>query len=809
MQVTILGKKRPAWVAALCLLALTALGLAHFLLFFNRELFFVCAVAMIWMFARGDIRRLRNLPTILLLAFVGFTAVSACWAAAGKFFLNQFSKLVPAVTIFLALVLYGRAEKGLARRVTAAVADVSALLALLSMEAVTTGLVRYLYFDLLNVSGINPRFTGARLFGVFGNSNVEATVFAIGVFFSLALLADAESGRERALRAVTLAMNAFTFLLALSLGAMACFAVAVAVYLLAAGKGRGAALARMLCAAVPTVALAFASSRFFNVSGALKLLPLALFLLNAAAVAALDRALTDRLGAVFAAHEKTLYGTIFGAVALLALYAVLAMRLSAPYTFGNALSRAVELAPGEHTLTLDADAPVTVAVTSKNSAQVLTGASDALYNGGDTQIRFTVPEQSVTVWLRFSADAGTTIRGATLDGETPVMLRYRLLPGFVSSRLQGTLRSNSSVMLRLTLWRYGLRCWRFSPVVGNGMGSFESQSARVQDFDYETKFPHNQYVQALLEGGVIGFALFLASLAALGAALWKRRRALREGEFAALYAAFAAEFVMNALQMLWDIQMTNVVFLCQTYALYALIVLTCAEPLGQGRRAVRAKSRVACALVPVFLAVTSLGNIVSQRLLYDYPATLEQYFDNLELAMKLDLYEYSDVYATYIMQVATYHADDHRTRADECAARFAARPSNVSSAILTEYYVNTQQFSRAIDAAMQSTVYSASDTDMWNRVADLLKQCFANPGVYSPLLGEDGDELLQKLLQYRDAWTNRNAVSLSPVTLTEENERFFHELDRLEACNGDREQIYATLAGYQPIPQNITLNGAD
>lgn len=861
MQITLFGKRRPVWVAVLAVVALTALFYTQFLLKLNREVTLLCAIAMIFLFARDDLKRLWNLPSVLLLGYVAYTAISAFWAVAGKFHLTQFVKLFPATLVFVVLVLRGRAEKAFVRSVMGVVTYVSAIIAFLSLEGASTGFLNHFVYDVLNISGITMSFNGQRLFGAFGNSNVEASVFAIGVFFSLALLHEAESRRERVFRIAVLVFNAFAFVLVFSMGAILCFAVAVGVYLAVSGGERGRALSLMLITALPTLLFAFISTRFFNASGVLKLLPLLLPLLNAAVVAVLDETIGERLGKTLAAHEKVLYGTLLVGVILLAAYILLALRLGAPYTFGGPLNRVVTVAPGEHTLRIDADGPVEVSITSINSVQVLTGDFNSLYNGAAADAAFTVPADSVETRFFFTAGEGVTLRSAAVDGEEPLMLRYRLLPSFIANRLQGTLSTSSSAMLRVTLWRTGLRYWLLSPVFGNGYGSFESGISQVMEFDYETKFPHNHYIRVLLEGGVIAFALFFGALFALGAALWKRRRALRETGFAVLFAAFVAEFTMNALQIIWDLSMSNIIFLSETFAFYALIVLLCAEPLGRrkqveaadaaneaaadaakedgknaakdgkgrkktvkeerrtaaksgkGRKAaakdsVPAEVRAACMLLPIFVGLTFLGNIISQHLLYDFPETLGMYLKNLELATKIDLYERNDAYATYITQVSNYGAYEHLEQANEYAVQLSKGPSNSSSIILVEYYVNTQQFSQAIDMALKGAVYGASDTGLWNSNIDLLKQCFADTGAYSPLLTDDG-ELLGKLLVYRAAWEERNAFSLSPVTLTVDNEIFFQELLELEACGGDMEEKLSVLTKYQPYPENVDVDPND
>lgn len=830
MQVTLFGKQRPAWVAALAVVALTLLLYGGFLLLYTRELLLFAAIMMIVLFARGDLRRLWNLPSVLLLGYVAYTAVSAFWAISGKFFLSQFSKLFPAVLVFAALVLRGRAEKPFVRRVMAVVADASAILALMSIEGASTGLLHRFIYDVLNTE-VRMAFD-TRLFGAFGNSNVESSVFAIGVFFSLALLREAEGRRERMLRAATLAFSAFAFVLVFSMGAIVCLAVAVVVYLIASGKERGKMLSLMLSAAVPTLLTAFAAARFFNADGALKLLPALLMLLNGAAVAALDAMAGERLGKALAAHEKALYGALLAAAALLAVYILLALRLNAPHTFSNGrtLIRAATVAPGTHTLQIDADAPIVVRIFSVNTVQVLAGGYDELYRGYAEDAAFTVPEDSREMHFIFSADEGVTLRSATIDGERPLMLRYRLLPDFIANRLQGTLTTSTSVMVRTTLWRDGLRFFRLNPLTGHGLGSFEAGISRVQDFNFETKYVHNHYIQVLLEGGVIAFALFFSALLALGAALWKRRGALREGPFALIYPALAAEFVMNALQMLWDVSMTNLVFLCQTYATYALLVLLCAEPLrlghaekaadaldaaesaaavkkktaakkkrdkkSGGRSPVRPEVRLVCLLFPVFVAVAAAGNITAHLLIRRLPDSLEVYLDHLALAEKIDLYEHNDARLNYCLQVTDYQAWEHLPQANAYAEKLSRLPSNSIHHYLMEFYFNSQQYDRALDMPLLSAVYSASDGEMWNKVIHILRQGLTDPGLLSPLL-YDGETLLPKLMAYYEAWQHRNATALVPIALTPENEAFFEEILALNDCRGDLERTAEILTAYQ------------
>ena len=87
-------------------------------------------------------------------------------------------------------------------------------------------------------------------------------------------------------------------------------------------------------------------------------------------------------------------------------------------------------------------------------------------------------------------------------------MKYTLLPGFIANRLQG-LRANQNAIQRTVFFRDGMRMFAQSPLVGSGVGSFETGVTGVQDFYYETKYIHNHYIQILLEDGILGFVPFL------------------------------------------------------------------------------------------------------------------------------------------------------------------------------------------------------------------------------------------------------------------------------------------------------------
>ncbi len=779
------------WKDGLLCLAFTMLGYLHFAGLGSKWITLAALLGIIVMLALRGREKRCTLPTLLLCAYALFSWLTVFWAMAGKFHLREFSKVITALAVFFFIALRERMDRAFARRVMGIVSGVSALYAFLSVEAASIGLSRLV---LPGAGGIEMGFNGARMNGIFGNANIEASIFAIGIFFSLALLCGAAEKRERILFAVTLSFNAFAFLLAFSMGAIVCFAAAVLVYLVAAGKSRGAVLVRMLEAAAPTLVFVFLAARFFNRDG-LAFVPLTLMLLNAAVTTALELSAAEKLGAVFGEKQKLTFVFILAAVVLCAAYVGLGATVTGAYTFGEPLARSAVLAPGEHTLYIDADGEVNSYIYSQNRLELLQYNSDADYDGTETEITFTVPQDAEITNFAFSAEEGVVLRSAVLDGQKTLPLYYRLLPGFIGIRIQN-LTANRSQIERRIFWEDGMKLFRRSPLVGNGVGAFETGATAVQDYFYETKYVHNHYIQVLLEDGVIGFTLYLGALLALAAALWKKRKQAAQGEFTELYGALCAEFVMSCAQMFWDVSMSCVVFTCMAYATYGLIVGTCAEPLKkredaeapakQGKQA-KKKARQSDALSPVRIggialsacvALTLCGNLYANSLSSRPVTVIDAFFRNQDTAVRLDFYERNDAKLSYVLNAADVGQEIFIARANDYAAQLAAVQSNTIPRKLVAYYLQTEQYAAAIDEAMLGATYSATDAETWNRCAALLKQAFFDSGEASPLQSDDGS-LAGKLQEYRAMLQAHNAAALMPVEPDETAQAFFEQVGAL------------------------------
>lgn len=805
MRARINGKKNSAWVTAALCLAFAVLGLLHFGGAGTKWMTLLAGLGVIALLLLGDRKRIWNAPSLLLLGYAAFSWVTVFWAMSGKFHLREWSKILIAVFFFLLVAMHKKFDGAFARRVMGAIAGISALYALLSVEAVSTGLTKTLLARLPALDAEKIVFQSSRLNGIFGNANIESSIYAIGIFCAVALVCGAERKWQRILFTVTLSFSAFAFLLVFSMGAIACFIAAVAAYLIFAGKGRSAVLLRMLSAAVPTLVCGFIAFALLNSERSA--LVLALLLANAGVSALLELTVSARLSAVLEQHEKLAFGVLIAVALGAAVYIVAALKVTGPYTFGSFIDRSAKLGAGEHTIQIEADGEVTLDIFTRNRLELLNVTQTGIYDGSaEGTVYFTVPEGSEITFVRMDAAEGVTVRSALIDETRALPLRYKLLPGFAADRIQ-FIGASTSEAQRETFRTDALRLWRFSPVVGNGIGAFETGVTSVQDYPYETRYVHQHYLQVLLEDGVIGLALFAGALAAMLLALWKKRKQTPESQYYWLYPALCAEFVMNGLQMCWDVSMSMIVFLCMTYALYGLIVATCAEPFAEKAAAEEnGKKKKAQAKGPdtsllarnigigftAVVLLTLCGNLYATSKANAPVGSTDEFMSNLSAAARLDLYEHNDQKLSYVVASLNEGGEAYRAQADEYAAQLAGAQSNTIPRYLVGYYLQTEQYDKAIDEAILGASYSASDADTWDDCAALLNEAlFQN--MLTPLLTEERAALMAKLTEYYDALQAYNASALVPVELSESAQAFFDKIVILNGCMDDDRRFAETL----------------
>lgn len=765
-------KTQALFITVLCL-ALSAIGLAHFAGSF-KLLTLLAGCGMGALLFLSDLKPLKNAASAALMGFVIFSGLTLAWAMSGKFFLREFDKIFLAAGIFLFVVLFHRGHGDFEKSVCEILTGISGIYAILSVEASATGITERMLHALGYSAGEALGFeAGTRMTGIFGNANMLSSVLALGVLLSAALLCRSGSRGERRVHTALLAVNAFALLLAFSMGALACFGVSVVAYLLFAGKERGTVLLHMLCGAVPTVFCAFASFPFFGRDAALRVMPLLLLAADAVLAIVLEECVARKAETLFRTNQKAVFGVLTAVILLAAVYIFAGLRLSGAYTFGDSLRRGAYPAPGSYTLSAESDGAVNVSVVSQNRVQTMMHTETVLYDGPAETAAFTVPEDSEVCYFTFSGEPGTILVSASVGGEK-IPLKYTLLPGFVANRLQG-LRANQNAIQRVVFMADGMKLFRLSPVVGNGVGSFETGITRVQDFYYETRYVHNHYIQTLVESGVIGLVLWLAALAGMCVLLWRGRHTTTTPW---LYGALAGSVAMIITHPFVEVSMSFVIFICFTYAVFGLLVRTCAVPREQEKTDAMQKSQgsfmknAAAAALPLIFVLTVCGNLLAGAAVRSPMETMEEAFRTMERVEKIDAYERMDILLTYVVYAQEQGNEYWRTQADEYAQQLSRVQSNSIPQVLVAYYLNTAQYEKAIEMAKLGAVYSASDARVWNICGDYLRQIFGDSGEYSPLLGENGDRLKELLREYYAMFVARNERAMEPIVLDESTEAF-------------------------------------
>lgn len=686
--------------------------------------------------------------------------ISTQYAIAGKFALYEFLKVLSSLCIAVILLTAAPGTKAHATRWIATVLEcASAIAALVSIDLLSTHILSDTVLHLLgeftpdyaDVGGVEA---GVRMTSLFMNPNVFAGCVGIGVLLSLGLAVSTSNKIERFAHCALLYINSLAFVLAFSMGATLAIAAAFLVYLLFEQREQrsGTLMLMVGTLALALIAAIVISQTSLHTWDGFDAVPLACALLGAAALALLDRFVLQKLAGWRLLRGKAVPVIVLGLLGVIIVYAVAAWNLTGDITLdaGSSLRRAAYPDAGTYTLNIDANEPLTVMIESQNQVETMMHTSTVLYEGTADGAEFTVPDKSLVVYFNFSAPEQTHILAASFEGAEgsgTIPLDYRLLPGFISNRLQGLL-ANENAIQRFVFFSDGLKLFRRSPVIGLGMGSFENAIKSVQPFYYETKYAHNQYIQVLTEAGGIGLVLFLGVFVVSGAALWKAWR--RVGEETYFLPCLAAALVFMAIHAAVEVVFSSYPYLPFAFGVIALIGLSCDGIKPSVSSGVQTASLLGICMTVVVFAVMTVGNVWAMQTLQ-----ASMTFDSLEQAAKMDRFEWADYLLTYVDQSTGDEANDEvRQKAVVYAARLARTESNSTPIILASYYFRTGDTENAFAMLEQYVNYVASDERAWNDAFHMLEQYDNGDAAY----GAEAEKLFVMMV----AW---NAANIGAVAL--------------------------------------------
>ncbi len=762
------------------LMMLAGLALCTGVLVFNGGVIYreitVVALAVLFLFLcfrrfSENVQTWFSYPLLALLLYVVWAGVGVCYALAGKLFLIEYTKLLLAFGFYTVLLLFSRDRERATRNITVLLAVGLTAISALSVAVGLSDAFRALFERYGLYQSLKMAFAENRLPGVVGAANVQASLSALGIFLSVNLWLNCRNRVGRGAAAFAAVLNGVTLLLTLSLGGIFFTVVAGLVYVFTSGRHRMRVLQTLLSLAVAAGA---SSLLIWKVGvGSTAFLTVLIIPLGGLGAFWLQKLLC-RDGAIRIARKCLRPWVLAIPAVLVAVFLVVGLRITEPLALTETtFQRTVRLAPGSYTLTVQYQGdPVRLGVDYQTEYQVLTGNYTSLPFAqiGDGVWTFEVPQGNVPVKFLFVIDGTTTMESATLSDGTVIPLGYKLLPESIAERVRN-LSTPTSMLQRLELFRNGFRLFGKSWVLGNGMGSFESGCTSVQRFYLPSKYLHNQYIQVLNDSGVIGFLLYMGAIVALLAAMWKKRKAEREGTYPMLWACMTMILLHSAM----EVTMSTAVYLPFAFGIFALVTVTCGDTLALRNRHAVLAGQLGIGLSGILYAVLIVGNIVATTLTAGGTS-----FSNLLSAYRVDVFSGNDYAVSYVYNAIGTSYADVEENADRMANRLKTKPSNSAFPYVITYFLKTGDLDAALEAAEYALRYNWSSLTAWDEVISSFRKAFTMTPVGNPYMGPEGKELAAGVMKLYDLLEERNRECLDRAELSQENWDF---TDVLKAIN--------------------------
>ena len=469
-------------------------------------------------------------------------------------------------------------------------------------------------------------------------------------------------------------------------------------------------------------------------------------------------------------------------VALAIVYVVLAVNVTGGITLNahEKLSRAIYPDAGEYTVTVEGIG-AQVQVYTQNEAQLMMHTNTVLYEGSLSEARFTVPEDSKVVWFVLSGDG--VLNAVTLSDGTELPLGYKLLPGFAANRLQG-LKANQNFIQRLVFFQDGLKLWKQSPVIGWGIGGVEGQLTAVQSFYYESKYIHNQFIQIMVEAGILGLASFLGLL---GSAIWMLLRRKEEDDpLLAMLAACVTMMTAHSLtEVVWSTQMYQVM----VYVIFAMIIVRCGS--GDEKKPAMTGRAAAVVLWAVVLVFTTLQgtSLAAAKMFAD--AQTDEDLTRTTLVEKLDKLAAMEFYddSPYLINAMAngIQADSiliQSIATKSAQALMATEEFDSCYHVAAYYYLPLRNFDGFFEITRVGLVQEASNPDAWDSIANLYAQACQS------LTPEELEEFLPGVAQFQARLNEFNASGrMEQIQLTAENQAFLDCAASLSGVDGQQASL--------------------
>ena len=772
----------------------------------------LCVLAFLSLLGKKPLSRFEqrlSVPVLGLLAFAVVYGAAAIYTPFGVSGMKEFYKLLAAFS--LAVILLARFERKHVPGLLWGGASVSTVIALISLD-MSCGQVLFGPFNaLMNALGADftsalPEYFYARVNGLYNDANVTACLFSLSLFAALYLLKSSACVWRRLAASLLAGVNAVSFLLTGSRGALLCFATACIVWLLAERANWVGLFLLLVETAVAMLAAGVPASSMVT-RGEETAVVLCLF--SGLIIFALDVLAGRRLEPVLSAHKKAALASVGALCAVIAVVCAAVFLHTGPYTF-QADGHVDYLLPdgltGEVTLTGDVDDDPEVLVYSQNRLERYHNSSTTLYTGQLSQCTFTVPEDAAEVHVRVIGQAGETLRRLAVSDGTEITLSYPWLPDAISSRLLNDrlLGGNSAVMRQMYV-KDTCSLFAKAPLMGHGLGSTENLTRSVQSFQYESKYAHNHLLQTMSDTGIVGTVFALAFV--LGSA-WLCLRAVRK-EKDGLAAALLAVWVMMNLHSLMEINFSVRGFKCFAYMLLVLPILLYAQPLLAGETAkARKQAKTVGILMTVgyalYLAV--FGGLLESARMTDRKAEqfqtsdVYEYLDFLRGCVRGNVFDHDSYQRSYVANAVQLDVRAYNGDLAKYAKRLRASGTYENDSALSRYYyLPRQEWSEMFDCSLEGIHQVRSSPDGWNYQMDFYRE-----EVLLAMGADNVSAFVDGVLSLGDALDAMNAEGrLEPVVLNETNQAF------LTLCRSVKKQGLSGQDAYTVLAMAVMSSDGD
>lgn len=776
-------------------------------------------ILLIIVFTTGKIRQLPKsivTPiTISVTAYLIMYTISLFYATTGLFALNMFTYYLQGIIVFIFTIILVNKNQNSTRSLLYLLSSTVAIGSIFSIDSATTRILtkglEVIMQGLLGIEqlGLGGFEAGVRMTSIVGNPNVFASLAAFGTLAAAYLFLSSSNSRDQRISCGLLILNAVSFLYCFSLGALMGIFFAIIVLIILVGKEMRFSIVYLIISTIFSAFLSvFLGFTGMGKSSAIGLLPLASIIIFGVLLFFLLRYMDT------VKQKFTLLSAVKTRVALLIPLLVIvvgigaALTLSDSYTFTEAsgtLRRSTTLAPGSYHLAIEgaeSSNEIAVLIESQNYGQASTHTSSPLYQGAlNTEMNFTVPDDAKICFINITAPVGTTIDKihiTTPNGTRVSSIKpdYLLLPGFMANRLQGILVNQNAVQ-RLIFFEDGIKIAKSSPIIGHGPGAFESKVLSVQDYYYETKSPHNHYIQTLDEVGMIGLAAFLSVFICCILALAKNIRSVKDRK---LFSVLAAMLIMIIIHTALEVTFVFGVYNMAAFMIYGLISAnfgqkqelstdmskTASTKTNSKNVSMKGKSAtqtLPCSVIYIsitvclliftiyagqFFALQSVKSVNSQ-------ANPTNFLDALEKGMVMDFTNSPSYKTTYLTNYDPSFPESYYTKSQKYARDLVAYDSFEALTYVVNYYLELGENEKGYEALNARQVLKRYDADAWNETFDLYRN--------HVLIAEESSaltDLIPVMKEYAIAAYHQLQTDLetSPldITLSDENLQFIETI---------------------------------